>query len=143
MSARIANSRLASSRNFYLIKDSMLQKSELPLAEVFDADQWQAVFDDHEVDFGCDEDAIYTPAITFWALISQAFFKAEMRSCKAAVRRVAALWATLGKTVCSSNTGAYCRARAKITWGVVQDKLHGNDAVVGDELGLGNRDADP
>ena len=77
--------------------------------------------DRHEVDFGSDEDAIYTPAITLWALISQAFFKAEMRSCKAAVSRVAALWATLGKIVCKTNTAAYCRARAKITWEVVRD----------------------
>ena len=48
----------------------MLQSDELPLAEVLDADQWQAVFCGHEVDFGSDEDAIYTPAITLWALIS-------------------------------------------------------------------------
>jgi hypothetical protein len=99
----------------------MLQSDELPLAEVLDADQWQAVFDKHEVDFGNDEDAIYTPTITLWALISQAFFKTEMRSCRAAVGRVAALWATLGKIVCKTNTGAYCRARAKITWEVVRD----------------------
>ena len=121
MSASIANSTPFDSRSFDLIKDSMLQSEELPLAEVLDADQWQTVFDKHEVDFGNDEDAIYTPAITLWALISQAFFKAEMRSCKAAVGRVAALWATLGKTVCKTNTGAYCRARAKITWEVVRD----------------------
>ena len=121
MSAPIANSGVLSSRSFDLIKDSMLQSDELPLAGVLDCDQWQAVFDDHGIDFGGDEDAIYTPAITLWALISQAFFKAEMRSCKAAVGRVAALWATLGKTVCKTNTGAYCRARAKITWEVVRD----------------------
>ena len=65
----------------------MLQSEELPLAEVLTADQWQTVFDKHEVDFGNDEDVIYTPVITLWALISQAFFKAEMRSCKAAVGR--------------------------------------------------------
>ena len=121
MSASIAKSKSFRSRNFDLIKNSMLQSNGLPLAEVLDTDQWQAVFDEHEVDFGNDEDAIYTPAITLWALISQAFFKGEMRACKAAVGRVAALWATLGKTVCNTNTGAYCRARAKITWEVVQD----------------------
>ena len=121
MSAPIANSTPLGSRSFDLIKDSMLQSDELPLAEFLDADKWQVAFDKHEVDFGNDEDAIYTPAITLWALISQAFFKAEMRSCKAAVGRVAALWATLGRTVCKTNTGAYCRARAKITWEVVRD----------------------
>ena len=44
-----------------------------------------------------------------------------MRSCKAAVERVAALWATLGEKVCSTNTGAYCRARARISWEAVRD----------------------
>jgi hypothetical protein len=121
MSSSISNSVSLRSLNFDLIKDSMLQSHELPLAEVIDSDQWQAVFDEHEIDFGSDEEAIYTPAITLWALISQAFFKGEMRSCKAAVGRVAALWAMLGKTVCDTNTGAYCRARAKISWEAIED----------------------
>ena len=121
MSVRIANPSELNSGSFELVRNSMLQSDELPLAEVVDANQWQAVFDEHEIDFGSDEDAVYTPAITLWALISQAFFKGEMRSCKAAVGRVAALWATLGKRVCNTNTGAYCRARAKISWEVVRD----------------------
>lgn len=121
MAASVSNSRLPRSRNFDLIKDSMLQSDELPLAEVLDDNQWQDIFDAHGIDFGSDEDAIYTPAITLWALISQVFFKGEMRSCKAAVGRVASLWATLGKTVCDTNTGAYCRARAKLSWQAVRD----------------------
>ena len=91
MSASVSNSRHPSSRNFSLIRDSMLQSDKLPLAEVIDSDQWQEIFDAHEIDFGVDEDSIYTPAITLWALISQTFFKGEMRSCKAAVGRVAGL----------------------------------------------------
>ena len=115
MSFEIADSRLPVSRKFELIKDSLLQHDDLPLADVIDCNHWQSVFDQHGIDFGADDDCVYTPAITLWALISQAFFKAEMRSCKAAVARVAALWATLRGRVCSTNTGAYCRARAKIS----------------------------
>jgi hypothetical protein len=99
----------------------MLQSDELPLAEVIDENQWQSIFESHEIDFGSDEGAVYTPAITLWALISQAFLKGELRSCKAAVGRVASYWALLGKKVCSTNTGAYCRARAKISWQAVRD----------------------
>ena len=91
MSGSISNSAHPSIRNFDLIKDSMLQSEDLPLAEVLDDNQWQEIFDAHEIDFGSDEDAVHTPAITLWALISQAFFKEEMRSCKAAVGRVASL----------------------------------------------------
>ena len=121
MSSSISKSRCPRSRNFNLIKDSMLQSDELPLTEVIDNNQWQEIFDAHKIDFGNDDDCVYTPAITLWALISQAFFKGEMRACKAAVGRVASLWATLGKTVCDTNTGAYCRARAKISWQAIGD----------------------
>ncbi len=91
MASSLSNSHLLSSRNFDLIKDSMLQSDELPLVEVLDGNQWQESFVAHEIDFGNDEDAIYTPAITLWALISQVFFKGEMRSCKAAVGRAVTL----------------------------------------------------
>jgi hypothetical protein len=121
MATSVSNSRLPGSRSFELIKDSMLQSDGLPLAEVLDDNRWQDIFETHQIDFGNDNQAVYTPAITLWALISQAFFKEEMRSCKAAVGRVASLWATLGKMVCDTNTGAYCRARAKISWQAVRD----------------------
>lgn len=117
----IPNSRLPVCRKFDLLKDTMLQSDQHPLAEVMDGKLWQSVFDEHGIDFGNDSDVVYTPAITLWALISQAFFKAEMRSCKAAVGRVAALWATLGRRVCDTNTGAYCRARAKVSWEALRD----------------------
>lgn len=121
MAAYVSNSRLPSSRSFALIKDSMLQSNELPLADVLDGNQWQEIFAAHEIGFGKDEGSIYTPAITLWALISQVFFKDEMRSCKAAVGRIASLWASLGKIICNTNSGAYCRARAKISWKAVRD----------------------
>ena len=121
MSTEIADAQLLVSRKFDLIKNSLLQRNDLPLAEVIDCDHWQSIFDQHGIDFGADDDCVYTPAITLWALISQAFFKAEMRSCKAAVARVAALWAAICGRVCSTNTGAYCRARAKISWEAVRD----------------------
>jgi len=79
MSNSIAKTSCLSTRSFKLLKDSMLQAEGLPLAEVLDDNDWQKVFDKHEIDFGHDEDTVYTPAITLWALISQAFFKAEMR----------------------------------------------------------------
>jgi len=99
----------------------MLQSDELPLVEAVDDQRFQEVFDEHGVDFGDDEEVVYTPAITLWALVSQVFFAEEQRSCKAAVLRVAVLWAALGRRVCDTNTGAYCRARAKIPHEVVRD----------------------
>jgi hypothetical protein len=99
----------------------MMQDDQLPLAEAIDDERWQQVFEEHGVNFGSDPDAVYTPAITLWALISQVFFANEQRSCKAAVMRVASLWAALGRRVCGTNTGAYCRARLKIPYTVVRE----------------------
>jgi len=55
-------------------------------------------------------------------------FKEEQRSCLAAVVRIAALWLALGRTVSSTNTGAYCRARKQIT-GEVLRKISGEVAT--------------
>ena len=99
--------------SFSIFQRSLLQDNELPLTDVINNDLFAAAFKEHGVNFGADEDDVYTPAITLWALISQVFFGKEQRSCLAAVMRVAALWATLGRQVCDTNTGAYCRARLK------------------------------
>jgi len=97
-----------------------MQGGQLPLVDAIDDERFAQAFEEHGVDFGTDEDVVYTPAITLWALVSQVFFAKEMRSCKAAVSRVASLWAMLGRRVCDTNTGDYCRARAKISSDVIR-----------------------
>jgi hypothetical protein len=47
-------------------------------------------------------------------MLSQAVGKEESRSCLAAVCRVIVLLVALGRAPCVKNTGAYCRARAKL-----------------------------
>src|SRR5438445_8631615 len=51
---------------------------------------------------------------------AQALSKDHQRSCRAAVARVLVLLASLGKAACSDNTGAYCRARAKLPVPVIR-----------------------
>lgn len=107
--------------SFSIFKRSMMQNDQLPLVDAIDGERFAQAFEEHEVDFGADDDdVVYTPAITLWALISQVFYAKEMRSCKAAVARVVSLWASLGRRVCDTNTGAYCRARLKIPFEVVR-----------------------
>jgi hypothetical protein len=106
--------------SFSVIRDSLGQSDQLPLAEVIDEAIFQKTFDDHQVDFGASEDAIYTPSITLWALISQVFFAKENRSCTAAVMRIALLWAKRGRRICDTNNGDYCKARLKIPFEAVR-----------------------
>ena len=108
-------------RGFDLVRRSLLQAPDLPFADTLSAEQIQHAFDTQDVRFGDDDDEVlYTPAVTLWAMLSQMLFTGEQRSCLAAVVRVAAFYALLGREVCSTNTGAYCRARAKVPEGVVR-----------------------
>ncbi len=104
---------------FRLILASFLQQPGLPFADALPEDAVEKAFDDEDVCFGDDEDAIYTPEITLWAFLSQVLFKDEQRSCVAAVARIAVLLAALGRAPCSNNTGAFCRARGKLSEHVV------------------------
>ena len=108
-------------RGFDLVRRSLLSAPGLPFADTLSAEQIQHAFDAEDVHFGDDDDeAVYTPPVTLWAMLSQMLFTAEQRSCAAAVVRVAAFYALLDREVSSTNTGAYCRARAKVTEGVVR-----------------------
>lgn len=100
--------------SFGIFSDSMLQSSSLPLSEAIGCEVFEEAFDHFNVDFGNDEDAVYTPVLVLWAFISQALFKEEQRSCDAAVARIAAWWAARGRVIDDTNNGAYCRARKKI-----------------------------
>jgi hypothetical protein len=109
-------------RGFELIRRSLLQADGLPFAGALSVEQMQRAFDEEEVCFGDgqDDDIVYTPAVTVWAMLSQALFSGEHRSCLAAVVRVAAFYTLLGREVSSTNTGAYCRARDKVPAAVVR-----------------------
>ncbi len=108
------------SQRFRRVRSSFMQQDGLPFADVLTEEKIQHAFDDEEVSFAQGEDDVYTPAVTLWAFLSQVLFKGEQRSCLAAVSRIVVLWIALGKEPCSDNTGAYCRARAKLPVVVLQ-----------------------
>lgn len=102
-------------KRFRLVLASFLQRPGLPFADALAEEAIQKAFDDEEAGFAADEEAVYTPPITLWAFLSQVLFKDEQRSCVAAVARVVVLLVALERGPCSSNTGAYCRARGKLS----------------------------
>ena len=99
---------------FRLVVQSFLGHADLPFAQALSEEAIQQAFDSEGVVFGQDARSVYTPALTLWAFLSQVLFKGEQRSCVAAVSRVVVLVVALGRERCSDNTGAYCRARAKL-----------------------------
>jgi len=101
-------------RRFRLVQSSFMGSDGLAFADALPEDRIQQVFDEEGANFGQDEDAIYTPAVTLWASLTQTLFQGAQRSYAAAVARVCVLLVTLGKEPPSGDTGAYCRARAKL-----------------------------
>ena len=111
----------ATSTSFGTVLTSFLQHDGLPFADVLSEEHIQRVFDEAGASFAQNEPAaVYTPAVALWAFLSQMLFEKKDRSCLAAVARVVALMAALGRKPCSANTGAYCRARAKIPTVVIR-----------------------
>ena len=111
----------AASTSFDTVLASFLQHDGLPFANLLSEEHIQRVFDEAGASFAQNEpDAVYTPAVTLWAFLSQVLFEGKNRSCLAAVARVVVLMAALGRKPCSENSGAYCRARAKIPTAVIR-----------------------
>jgi hypothetical protein len=105
---------------FRLVLLGFLQHPSLAFAQALPEETIQQAFHDAGVMFAQHEGDVYTPPVTLWAFLSQVLFKGEQRSCLAAVSRVVVLCTALGREPCSDNTGAYCRARAKLPVPVIQ-----------------------
>lgn len=102
---------------FRFILSSFQQAPDLPFSDVLSEEEIKRACADEGVEFGTEADDIYTPPLVLWAFLSQMLFKDEQRSCAAAVARIIALLTASGRSAPSPNTGAYCKARAKLTEG--------------------------
>ena len=71
---------------FGVVLTSFLQRPGLPFADVLSEERIEAAFAEEGVAFGQAPEAIYTPALTLWAFLSQVLFAGEQRSCVAACR---------------------------------------------------------
>src|SRR5258708_87074 len=72
----------------------------------------------NRTDEGCSfRERIFTPAITIWIFLGQVLD--QDHSCRQAVLRFVAWLSALGRSRCSSETGAYCRARQRLPEGVL------------------------
>ena len=103
------------SRRFRLVSSSFLQGDGLQFAAILPESRIKEAFDAEGLDFAQGDDEFYTPSLTLWASLSQTLHKDELRSYLAAVARVLVLLVVLGRKPCAKNSGAYCRARAKVS----------------------------
>ncbi len=117
-------------KSFSLVQNAFLQANDLPFRDVLTEEEIHAAFVAEGACFGEDEDDVYTPALTLWGWLAQVMQAEKARSCVAAVARIVALCVALGRESPSPDTGAYCRARAKLPERVLQRLVY----TVGDGL---------
>ena len=106
--------------SFRFVLLSFLQNGASRFAAALREEDIEQAFEEEGVSFAQEEGDIYTPPITLWAFLSQVLFKGEQRSCIAAVSRIIVLLVSLSKEPPSDNTGAYCRARAKLPVAIIR-----------------------
>jgi hypothetical protein len=97
---------------FQAVLAPFLQHPGLPFADVLTADDIEQACDREGVRFGRAGRSLFTPALVIWAFLSQVLSKDK--SCRAAVLRILVVLVALERGPCSTDTAAYCRARAKI-----------------------------
>jgi hypothetical protein len=93
--------------------NGFVQSDELPFRDVLTATQIEQTAAAENVAFGTGADEVYSVPITLWAFIAQVV--SDQKSCLAAVARVLVLLTILGRKPCHAGTGAYCKARAKLS----------------------------
>jgi hypothetical protein len=109
--------------NFAFTRRSVLQHEGLPFADWLPEETIRQIHRDAGLptpEEQTDDGVIYTSAVTLWAFLSQVLHAKEQRSCAAAVARVIVLCVALGREPCSDDTGAYCRARARLPLALIQ-----------------------
>ena len=92
---------------------SFLQGDGLPLRDVLTEDQIAQAADDEGMAFAAGPFHIWSVPLTLWTFITQV--SSAQKSCVAAVARTLTLLYVLGRPPCHSGSGAYCKARAKLS----------------------------
>jgi putative transposase len=95
-----------------------LNADGLPFAEVLTAQDVQNAYAAEGCSCSANARSIFNPAVVLWAWLSQVL--SPDKSCRAAVMRMVVLLASLEREACSTDTAAYCRARAKMPAAVLR-----------------------
>ena len=130
----IPNSGNSGSSSFQRIVDAFLSQPGLPFAQVLSAERIERLFAKHGNLFGVG--AIYGTAIMVWSFLGQVLRDGKEASCQAAVARVVVHCQQQGTATPTSDTGDYCKARAKLSEAALRDLAR----EIADEL---EQQADP
>ncbi|UUO05180.1 IS4 family transposase [Blastopirellula sp. J2-11] len=111
--AALPNSESPCSSDFQKITDAFLAREGLPFADLLSAERIAEVFAKHRNLFGLG--AVYSTAVMVWSFLGQVLRDGKEASCQSAVARVVTYCIQRGEQPPTSDTGDYCRARAKLS----------------------------
>lgn len=112
MCGELAGFRNPVRNSFQQIVDAFLCGKGLPFANTISAARIERIFAKHGGLFGLD--GIYHTALTLWAFLGQVLCDGKEAACRAAVARMVTHCLQIGVAAPSPDTGAFCRARAKL-----------------------------
>lgn len=112
MSRDIPESDDCRSAEFHKVVDAFFASDSLPFSKILSAERIQRVFDKYQCSFGLH--GVYTTAIMLWSFLGQVLRDGKGASCQAAVARVVCYCEVEKIDPPTSDTGDYCRARAKL-----------------------------
>ena len=112
---------------FRRIAEAFLSQPGLPFTRLLSAERIERMFAKHGNLFG---GPVYSTAIMVWSFLGQILRDGKEASCQAAVARVVVHQQQTGGATPTSDTGDYCRARAKLS----EDALHGLSAEIAAEV---------
>lgn len=98
--------------NFQQVVDAFLLQPGLPFSQVLSAERIERVFAACDGLFG---GSVYSTDVMVWSFLGQVLRDGKEASCQAAVARIVAHQQQIGGATPTSDTGDYCRARAKLS----------------------------
>ena len=109
----LPNSPNHEANSFQQIVACFLCQPGLPFASVLSNERVKRVFQKHGNLFGIG--AIYSTTVMVWSFLGQVLRDGKEASCQSAVARVAEYRQQIGQSAPTSDTGDYCKARAKLS----------------------------
>ncbi len=105
--------------SFSQVTDAFLADPGLPFVQLLSAERIERVFRKHGNLFGMR--TVYSTAIMVWSFLGQVLRDGKEAACQAAVARIIVHQQSRGEAVPTSDTGDYCRARAKLSEHALHD----------------------
>lgn len=115
----IAHSRVSGCIGFRHLTAAFLSQLGLPFAQILSAERIQRIFAKHGNLFGTS--SIYSTPVTLWAFLGEVLRDGKEAACQAAVAAVITYQELLGLPAPTTDTGDYCRARAKLSEAALRD----------------------